>query len=129
MSQYMALKVVVSEASSGHRESRIMRTLSRNIDSSHPGHKHIVRLLDDFSHDGPNGTHACLVYELLGLSVSTVTERRFADDRLPGALAKRVCKETLLAVDFLHQQNIGHGGWLTYFVLAHTPNPVKKADL
>ena len=78
--------------------------------SSHPGCKHIVRLLDEFSHDGPNGTHTCLVFELLGPNVATVTEESFADGRLPGVLARRVCKETLLAVDFLHQQSIGHGG-------------------
>jgi serine/threonine-protein kinase SRPK3 len=67
-------------------------------------------MLDNFSHSGPNGTHACMVFELLGPSIATVTERKFSDDRLPGALVKRVCKEMLLAVDFLHQQNIGHGG-------------------
>jgi serine/threonine-protein kinase SRPK3 len=104
----VALKIVIPRASPDNRESRILRTLSRN-NSSHPGDKHIVRLLDDFSHAGPNGTHTCLVFELLGPSVSTVTEELFADGRLPGLLARRVCKELLLAVDFLHEQSIGHG--------------------
>jgi serine/threonine-protein kinase SRPK3 len=105
----VALKVVVSKASPENRESRILRDLSRN-NSSHPGRKHIVQLLDDFSHTGPHGTHTCLVFELLGPSVSTVVEETFADGRLPGVLAGRVCKELLLAVDFLHEQGIGHGG-------------------
>jgi serine/threonine-protein kinase SRPK3 len=106
----VALKIAVSKTSSEQRESRILQTLSQNNDSSHPGHKHIMRFIDDFSHDGPNGTHACLVFELLGPSIATVTERKYSDDRLPGFLARRMCKEVLLAVDFLHQQNIGHGG-------------------
>jgi serine/threonine-protein kinase SRPK3 len=109
MSQHVALKIVVSKASPETRDLRSLRTLSRN-NSSHPGRKHIVRLLEDFSHVGPNGTHTCLVFELLGPSVSTVTEELFADGRLPGVLARRVCKELLLAVDFLHEQGIGHGG-------------------
>jgi serine/threonine-protein kinase SRPK3 len=102
--------------------------LSQN-NSSHPGGQHIVRLLDDFPHTGPNGTHTCLVFELLGHSFPTVTEERFADARLPGVLAKRVCKEMLLAVDFLHKQGIGHGGQSIYLLLANTPSQVKKPNL
>lgn len=59
-------------------------------------HKHIVRLLDNFEHPGPNGTHNCLVLELLGPSVATVTEERFAGNRLPGYTAKKACKEMVL---------------------------------
>jgi serine/threonine-protein kinase SRPK3 len=109
MSQYVALKIVVSKASPENRKSRILRDISEN-NSSHPGCKHILRLLDDFLHAGPNGAHTCLVFEWLGPSVSTVVEERFADSRLPGVLARRVCKELLLAVGFLHKQGIGHGG-------------------
>ncbi|KAG9511646.1 kinase-like protein, partial [Aureobasidium melanogenum] len=109
MDRYVALKIVVSRASPDNRESRTLQTLARINKSSHPGCKHIVRLLDDFSHAGPNGTHRCLVFELLGPSVATAIEEIFPDSRLPGVLATRVCKEMLLAVDFLQEQNIGHG--------------------
>ena len=33
---------------------------------------YIVHLLDDFLHQGPNGSHQCLVFELLGPSVDAV---------------------------------------------------------
>lgn len=110
MNRYVALKIVVSGASPDNRELRTLQTLARNNDSLHPGRKHIVRLLDNFSHVGPNGTHPCLVFELLGPSVATVVEDILPDGRLPGVRAKKVCKEMLLAVDFLQEQNIGHGG-------------------
>lgn len=106
----MALKIVVSKVMPDNRELRILQTLARNNNSPHPGYKHIVRLLDDFSHTGPNGTHPCLVFELLGPSVATVVEENCPSGRLPGVLAAKVCKELLLAVDCLHEQSIGHGG-------------------
>lgn len=77
---------------------------------SEPGSQHIVRLLDDFSHVGPNGVHTCVVLELLGPNIPAVIEAQFADARLPGAIAKRTCKEVLLALAFLHEHRIGHGG-------------------
>ncbi|KAI5196896.1 kinase-like protein [Aureobasidium subglaciale] len=62
-----------------------------------------------FKHVGPNGTHDCLILELLGPSVPTVIEARYPDGRLPGTIATKLCKETSLALDVLHKQGIGHG--------------------
>lgn len=70
-----------------------------------------MRLLDDFDMKSPNGLHKCLVCELLGLNISEATETHFSG-RLPGKLAKAIAKQVLLGLDTLHQQNIGHGGWL-----------------
>lgn len=126
MSRYVALKIVVSRASTDNRELRTLQTLARNNNSLHPGRRHIVRLLDDFSHAGPNGTHSCLVFELLGPSVATVIEN---DGRLPGVLTKRACKEMLLAVDFLQEQNIGHGGESAYSLPTDAPSALEMANL
>lgn len=109
MGRFVALKIIVSETPTEHRELQILQILSRSS-SSQPGYQHIVQLLDNFYHIGPNGTHACLVFELLGPSISTINEHSFVNGRLPGSVANRVCKEVLLAVDFLHEQGIGHGG-------------------
>lgn len=107
----MALKIISSEASiSGNRELRILRQLSETIPSSQGGHKHVVQLLDDFNHSGPNGVHVCLVLELLGPSVSAATKALFVDDRLPGIVAKKACKQIVLALEALHKQGSGHGG-------------------
>lgn len=107
----VALKINVSEElSSRTREGHIMEMLSKSIDPSQPGWNHIVRLLDQFEHTGPNGVHACSVLELLGPSVPAVVNDRFWNDRLPGPIAKKVCKELCLAVQFLHKHDVGHGG-------------------
>lgn len=58
---------------------------------------------------GPNGTHKCLVSELVGPSVSDMIEAHFSDGRLPGNLSKRIAKQALIRLDTLHQRRIGHG--------------------
>lgn len=35
----------------------------------HPGYQHVMRLLDDFEVNGPNGKHICMVFEVLGENV------------------------------------------------------------
>ncbi|KAI9679435.1 MAG: hypothetical protein M1817_005457 [Caeruleum heppii] len=66
-------------------------------------------MLDHFKLDGPNGTHDCLVLELLGPSVTDLLEARFRGERLPAKLAKSIAKQALLGLDCLHQQKIAHG--------------------
>ncbi|THY81555.1 kinase-like protein [Aureobasidium pullulans] len=110
LNQNVALKIVTSEdSSSRNRELCTHQRLSEKSLPPMNDHKHIVRLLDNFDHPGPNGTHNCLVLELLGPSVATVIEERFAGNRLPGFMAKKACKEMALALEVLHAQGIGHG--------------------
>ncbi|KAJ9362140.1 hypothetical protein DTO027B9_571 [Paecilomyces variotii] len=72
-----------------------------------------MRMLDDFDLQGPNGTHKCLVFELLGPNIPDMIDARFPDGRLPGQLAKAIAKQALFGLDILHQQNIGHGDFHT----------------
>lgn len=111
MQRYVALKITMSETQSHSRELRVLRLLSSSS-STHPGSQHVVQLLDDFQHAGPNGTHTCLVFEVLGPNVLTVFDAHCPHGRLPGKVAKRVCKQALLGLDFLHQHQVGHGGAL-----------------
>ena len=36
--------------------------------------EYIVQLLDHFVHQGPNGTHQCLLFELLGLMTGSTNK-------------------------------------------------------
>lgn len=67
-------------------------------------------MLDDFDLDGPNGSHKCLVYELLGPNVPDTIDAHIPVRRLPGKLAKAIAKQCLIGLDSLHQRKIGHGG-------------------
>lgn len=107
----MAIKVSVSEIGQDSRELRMLRVLS--VSSSLPeAGQHVLKLLDDFMHAGPNGNHACLVLELLGPNVSKFVEERFPDGRMPGVCAKEISRQALLGLAFVHQLQMGHGGRL-----------------
>lgn len=67
-------------------------------------------MLDDFTLDGPNGTHDCLVLELVGPNVADAVAWYYNDDRLPAELAKLFAKQTLQGIDLLASHDIGHGG-------------------
>ncbi|BCS07329.1 hypothetical protein ALUC_11710A [Aspergillus luchuensis] len=102
--RYVAIKICVSEnyhGNIGHREMNILKSLNDT--------QHIMRLLDHFDVEGPNGIHPCLVLEMLGPSVSDLVEGRFADGRLPGSLAKGVARQALMGLDALHRREIAHG--------------------
>ena len=71
-----------------------------------------MHVVDDFDLEGPNGTHRCLVFELLGPSVPNMIDTHFSDGRLPGKLAKAIAKHVVYGLEFLHQEKIGHGGEL-----------------
>ncbi|KAF5667158.1 dis1-suppressing kinase [Fusarium heterosporum] len=72
-------------------------------------------MLDHFTLVGPNGSHDCLVLELVGPSVADVVELHCKDNRLPSKLVKIFAKQTLQGLDFLAAKDIGHGD-------LHTPN-------
>lgn len=82
----------------------------KKLTSIHPTPHHVMHMLDNYDLKGPNGTHKCLVLELLGPSVPDTIDTYFPDGRLPGKLAKGIARQALLGLDTLHQHNIGHGG-------------------
>ncbi|KAK8229406.1 kinase-like domain-containing protein [Phyllosticta capitalensis] len=100
--KYVVLKVSV-RTHDDPRERDILRTLAANT-SQHPGSGHLVRLHDSFVIQGRYGLHQCLVLDLLGERLQST-----GGMRLPGKTAKRIAKEVLLGLDYLHSQDITHG--------------------
>jgi serine/threonine-protein kinase SRPK3 len=105
----VVIKIKTSETGVGSRELDMLRKLfdkERQDDKSS-----CVQLLDDFLVDGPNGTHSCIVTELLGPSAAELKDARNPmGGRLPRAWSKALAKQLLSAVSSLHAQGIGPGG-------------------
>lgn len=109
---YVAIKISISEpnSKSPNRESTVLQTLATAAHANQPGCQYLMTMKDFFEISGPNGRHECLVLELLGPSVADYLDAHSLDERLPGELAKRVVKQTLLGLAFLHERGIAHGG-------------------
>jgi len=71
-----------------------------------------MTMQDSFQISGPNGTHECLVLDLLGPSVADFVDAQSSTERLPGTLAKTIAKQALLGLCFLHEQKVAHVGEL-----------------
>ena len=102
------MKILVSELWHSSQEVRILERLSQG-QASHPGKKHIIQLLDQFEHEGPNGTHPCLILEPLGSSVLSEADL-YSSNRLPGKIAWEASRQTIQALAYIHANGIRHGG-------------------
>lgn len=113
-SRYVALKIQVAGLDEGRqREIALLLASQAPRDQSS---RYLVTLLDSFTHKGPNGSHSCLVLEPMGPSVSSILNaphqtydplnppvRRFPKDRV-----KRILRQVLQGLDFLHRNGVVH---------------------
>lgn len=72
-------------------------------DLHHPGHEHVIQLLDTFTHKGPNGVHVVMVFEVLGENLLGLI-RRYKHRGIPIIFVKQIAKQLLSALDFLHRK-------------------------
>lgn len=72
-------------------------------DPSHPGRGHTVDLLDHFRHHGPNGTHVCMVFELLGENLLGLI-RRYQHRGVPAHIVRQISKQVLFGLDYMHRK-------------------------
>jgi serine/threonine-protein kinase SRPK3 len=75
----------------------------------------VVQLLDDFRLEGPNGSHLCLVLELLGPTINiTVDDYHQVGERLDAESIVKISTQLLGALAFLHEKGYAHGGIVDY---------------
>ena len=69
-------------------------------------------VLDEFTIQGPNGNHRCLVTEVLGPSLRKLAGEVDEFFPFPLEVAKKIAVQLACAVSELHERGIVHGGTL-----------------
>lgn len=106
LDQWVALKIGVADSKGSSRELATLQKLQQ-----HGGQPYAVRLVDSFVHVGPNGSHQCIVTELLGPSVDTVVaDYVTGGERLDVEVILKIAKQVLEAVSSVHRAGYAHGG-------------------
>lgn len=103
--KHVALKVVRSAAHYTETAIDEIKLLNKIVQAkpTHPGRKHVVSLLDSFEHKGPNGTHVCMVFEVLGENLLGLI-KRWNHRGIPMPIVKQITKQVLLGLDYLHRE-------------------------
>lgn len=105
MNKHVALKVVKSATHYTETALDEIKLLQRVVESNpmHPGRRHVVSLLDHFTHKGPNGSHVCMVFEVLGENLLGLI-KRYHHRGVPDHICKQIAKQVLLGLDYLHRE-------------------------
>ncbi|XP_017061852.1 SRSF protein kinase 3 [Drosophila ficusphila] len=100
---YVAIKIVKSAphfAETAKDEIKILRTV-RETDPSNPRRQKTVQMLDDFKITGVNGTHICMVFEVLGDNLLKLI-RKSNYRGIPLGNVKTITRQVLEGLDYLH---------------------------
>ncbi|KIW54816.1 hypothetical protein PV05_07150 [Exophiala xenobiotica] len=101
--RYIALKILTSDGSGRTRELQIHQFLAQqqlDFESAH-----VAPLLDHFSISGPNGTHLCLVFEVLGPSIASL--RGYASEtKIEPHIARKLARQVAEGVAHLHATKV-----------------------
>lgn len=101
--RFVAMKVVKSAehyTETALDEIKLLKAV-RNTDPSDPNRERVVQLLDDFKISGMNGTHVCMVFEVLGYHLlKWIIKSNYQG--LPLPCVKSIIRQVLQGLDYLH---------------------------
>lgn len=64
---------------------------------------HCVQLLNSFIHNGPNGKHFIMVFEILGVNFLELI-KRYDYRGVPIPLVRKLARQCLIGLDYMHRQ-------------------------
>ncbi|KAJ1138984.1 hypothetical protein NDU88_005363 [Pleurodeles waltl] len=103
--RFVAMKVVKSAehyTETALDEIKLLKCV-RNTDPSDPKREMVVQLLDDFKIPGANGTHVCMVFEVLGHHLlKWIIKSSYQG--LPLSCVKSIIRQVLQGLDYLHSK-------------------------
>ncbi|XP_055747172.1 SRSF protein kinase 1-like isoform X1 [Salvelinus fontinalis] len=103
LKRFVAMKVVKSAehyTETAVDEIKLLRSV-RNTDPDDPKREMVVQLLDDFKISGVNGTHVCMVFEVLGHHLlKWIIKSNYQG--LPLPCVKSIIRQVLQGLDYLH---------------------------
>ncbi|XP_020503931.2 SRSF protein kinase 1a isoform X3 [Labrus bergylta] len=101
--RFVAMKVVKSAehyTETAVDEIKLLRSV-RESDPDDPKREMVVQLLDDFKISGVNGTHVCMVFEVLGHHLlKWIIKSNYQG--LPLPCVKSIVRQVLQGLDYLH---------------------------
>ncbi|XP_063064553.1 SRSF protein kinase 1a isoform X1 [Engraulis encrasicolus] len=103
--RFVAMKVVKSAehyTETALDEIKLLRSV-RETDPEDPNKDKVVQLLDDFKISGVNGTHVCMVFEVLGHHLlKWIIKSNYQG--LPLPCVKSIIRQVLQGLDYLHSK-------------------------
>jgi serine/threonine-protein kinase SRPK3 len=105
LNRHIAVKIVRSAkhyTETAVDEIKLLRQVSCN-DIQHRGKEHVIGFLDSFTHEGPNGSHVVMIFEVLGENLLSLI-KKYKHRGIPIVYVKQIAKQLLLALDFLHRE-------------------------
>ena len=111
----VSLKVLTADASRQPMELKLLRHLDEHAQNN-PWRGNIIATEDDFTIDGPNGTHLCYVSQPGGPSLSAISDSPgeiAGTRRLRAPLARKLARQLAKTVSLIHNVGIVHGGTLS----------------
>jgi serine/threonine-protein kinase SRPK3 len=105
----VAIKIVAARRTDVEQEIECLRHL-QNGPADHPGKRYILCLHDDFSLDGPNGIHRCIVLRPAGCDLRACKSP--GKKGFTAECARAIAARTLLGLAYMHSRGVIHGGKL-----------------